>query len=529
VHPEVLERIAAAADGPVRGDAVQVFLEEPQDGSSGVMAALDAARLLDVPIVSAGPSMVFAPMKPRTFEDYWGSRGWVRELAEAGRWTGRPERPEMKGVIPLRLFPSLFEHLPDVWSELARGSAVLLSPAAGEGLAPGEELPPETLLGGEPGPEPLAEHLAALLAGGPAEIDRARRELCRRVAAAHRGEERRRLLEGAAEALRGLLAGGASQDLGRAAALLLHRTKTLREMAVRPSPHPGGDGGGLTVVIPCYEMGPMLAEAVESAWASERVPDEVIVVDDGSRDEATRSCLAALEREAAGRGLPLTVLRQSNQGLAHARNAGLEAARGEYVSFLDGDDLVEPAFYRLALEVMERSPGLGGVAAWSVCFGPDGVVGHWNPPQPELPFLFVENCVFVPTLTRAALLRSLGGYDAGQRFNYEDWELSVRLLAAGWPIVTIPAFLARYRVRPDSLLRSLTPIQNQTMRERLLATHRETASRFALEIAMQIEHRWKTLEATTDRSAAAGVRTDRWKKAASRVLALARPLRRDRR
>ena len=57
-------------------------------------------------------------------------------------------------------------------------------------------------------------------------------------------------------------------------------------------------------------------------------------------------------------------------------------------------------------------------------------------------------------------------------------------------------------MRPDSLLRSLTPVQNQTMRERLLATHRETASRFALEIAMQIEHRWKTLEATLDWSAA---------------------------
>jgi hypothetical protein len=164
------------------------------------------------------------------------------------------------------------------------------------------------------------------------------------------------------------------------------------------------------------------------------------------------------------------------------------------------------------------------VAAFSVCFGPEGPVGFWNPPQPELPFLFVENCVIVPCVTRTALLRSLGGYDAGQRFNYEDWELAVRLLAAGWPIVTIPAYLARYRVRPDSLLRTLTPAQNQTMRERLLATHRETASRFAVEIAMQIEHRWKTLEAATGGAAArgGGGAGAGWRKAARRVLALAR-------
>ena len=207
--------------------------------------------------------MVFAPMKPRTFEDYWGSRGWVRELMEAGRWAWRPERPEMAGQLPLRLFPGRFEHLPDVWSELARGRAVLLSPAAAEGLAPGEEPPPEILLGGEPEPERLAEHLAALLAEGSVEIDRARRDLCRRVVAAHRGEERRRLLDGAAEALRGLMAGGAPQDLGRVAALLLDRTRPLRDI-VSPSTE-AASTPTLTVVIPCYEMGAMLAEAVPRA------------------------------------------------------------------------------------------------------------------------------------------------------------------------------------------------------------------------------------------------------------------------
>lgn len=525
VEAEVLERIAAAADTPARGTEIQVFLDEPQDGSSGILAALDAARLLPLPgppIASAGPSMTFAPMKrpfeDYSFENYWGSRGWVRELIAAGRWAWQ-DRPR-GDALPLRLFPSRFEHLPDVWSELARGSAVLLSPAAAEGLAPGEEPPPEALLEGEPDPERLAARLAALLDAGSAEIDRARRELCRRVVAAHRGEARRELLAGTAEALRGLIAGQAPQDLGRAAALLLDRTRPLGEMASPRISAGEGLAPSLTVVIPCYEMGAMLAETVESVWASERMPDEVIVVDDGSRDEATRACLADLEREAAGRGLPLTVLRQSNQGLAGARNAGLAAARGVFISCLDGDDLVAPAFYRLALDLLERSPGLGGVAAFSLCFGPEGPVGFWNPPQPELPFLFVENCVIVSCVTRTALLRSLGGYDAGQRFNYEDWELAIRLLAAGRPIVTIPAYLARYRVRPDSLLRTLTPVQNQTMRERLLATHRETAARFAVEIAMQIEHRWKTLEAATGGPAAAG--GTGWRKAARRVLALAR-------
>jgi len=251
------------------------------------------------------------------------------------------------------------------------------------------------------------------------------------------------------------------------------------------------------------------------------VPDEVLLVDDGSRDEATHARLASLEREAAARGLPLTVLRQANRGLAGARNAGLAAARGDFISFLDGDDLIEPPFYRLALDLMTRHPLLGGVAAWSVCFGPAGPVGFWNPPHPELPLLFVENLVFVPCLMRTGVVRALGGYDARQRYNYEDWELSVRLLAAGRPIVTIPAYLSRYRVRPDSLLRTLTPVQNQVMRERLLETHRETAARFGPEIALQIEHRLKILAARTD--GAAEVKPF-WKRTAGKVLGLAKPL-----
>jgi glycosyltransferase involved in cell wall biosynthesis len=303
--------------------------------------------------------------------------------------------------------------------------------------------------------------------------------------------------------------------------LLLDRTRPL-------GPHPlgrGAGGEGLSVVLTCYDLGAYVGEAVESVWASERIPDEVLLVDDGSRDEGTHARLGALEKEAAARDLPLTVLRQGNRGLAAARNAGLAAARGAFISFLDGDDLIDPPFYRLALDLMTAHPQIGGVAAWSLCFGPAGPVGFWNPPHPELPLLFVENLVFVPCLMRTEVLRGLGGYDTRQRYNYEDWELSVRLLAAGWPIVTIPAFLARYRVRPDSLLRTLTPIQNQVMRERLLETHRETAARFGPEIALQIEHRLKTLEA---RPAGAAAVKPLWKRTARKVLDLAAPARKPR-
>jgi glycosyltransferase involved in cell wall biosynthesis len=249
-------------------------------------------------------------------------------------------------------------------------------------------------------------------------------------------------------------------------------------------------------------MGELLRATIESVWASTRLPDELILVDDGSVMATTREVIDALQRDAERRKLPLTVRRQGNAGLAAARNAGLAAARGDLISFLDGDDLIEPSFYDIAAAMLESNPELGGVAAWAVCFGEGVPDGFWNAPQPELPLLLVENPVIVPCMMRVETLRALGGYDVRQRYNYEDWELSLRLVAAGHPIVTIPRYLQRYRVRANSLLRTMTDVQNQTMRERMLGHHRQTVARFGVEAAMLVENQLaKRLYAPSPRSA----------------------------
>ncbi len=500
VAPATVQAVAAAARAARPTGPVELFVEEPQDESSGVLLALDAVSLLhrggaplDRPFVSAGPSVVFAPMTPRPFAEYWSSRGFVRELEAGGQWRWATEYVRPGGVLPVRVYPSRFEHLPNVWSELGRGSFVLLSPAAAEGLAPGETLPPEACIGQDCSAAMLAERLDALRRADPTRLDGARRDLCGRVARSLVGGAWRRLLHDTTEALGRLLDGGVRQPLSRVAMLLLDRRQPLGQIArtralpAAPPPPPASRPGSLSVIVVCHDMGDLVRETVESVWRSERVPDELILVDDGSGEKETLRAIAALESEARRRGLPLRVLRQCNQGLAAARNRGLDAAAGELVSFLDGDDLIEPAFYRLACALLQQEPGLGGVAAWSDVFGQGLPDAFWNAPQPELPLLLVENTVFVPLMMRTEVLRALGGYDAGLRYNYEDWELGIRLLASGRPIVTIPAYLQRYRVRSGSLLRTLSPVQNQGMRELLLETHRETVSEFAVETTMLVE------------------------------------------
>lgn len=488
-------------------EPVEFFLYEPQEAASGVLSTLDAVTLLannmvclDRPVISAGPPMVFAPMKPRTFVDYWSSRGAVRELVRERQWEWRREYPHLDRTFPVRLYPSFFDHLPNVWAELARGSLVLLSPAAAEGLAPGENIPQEILFREDPAHDEVADRLREIARTDIHRLDQIRREVCARVVAAHRGEKRQDLLEETTSALERLLCSPPRpQDLSRVALLFLDRRRPLRILAQEdrvtspPRPRHGTQKGTLSVVVTCYEMGSMIKEAVHSVWASDHLPDEVLLIDDGSQGEETSTNIRELEQYASTQGLHLRVIRQRNQGLAAARNVGLEAANGEFISFLDGDDVVEPQLYRIALQILERYPRLGGVAAWASIFGTGVPDGFWSAPQAELPFLFIENSVIVPCVTRTALLRNLGGYDIRQRYNYEDWELGLRMLGSGWPLVTVPRHLLKYRVREDSLFRSMTHVQNQVMRELLFTTHRETVSRFAVEIAMQLESQWKRL------------------------------------
>jgi glycosyltransferase involved in cell wall biosynthesis len=480
---------------------IQFFLHEPQDAASGVLVALDGVNLLNEqgvrlerPFISSGPPVVFAPMNPQDFVSYWSTQGFVRHLMLERQWEWMQKPPDDDSGFRIRVYPSLFEHLPNIWSEVSRGSLVMLSPPAAEGLIPDDALPAEILLP-EVTPVCFAESIRKLQECSIEKLEEIRAELCTRVHSAL--ANRTRTLKDAIETLAKTMRNTPPlQDLSAVAQLLHNRTDSLQNINLKRPVHVRPletKNDRLSVVVTCYELGSLIEEAVRSVWMSERIPDEVIVVDDGSQNEETLRSLQKLEKDASKNSLPFQMIRQRNQGLAAARNAGLNAANGEFISFLDGDDLVEPQFYQIALNLIRKYPRLGGVASWAFLFGEGVPDGFWNAPQPEFPFLLVENCVIVPCLYTTALLRELGGYDVRLRYNYEDWELSIRILKAGRPILTVPMYLTRYRIRQNSLFRKMNAAQNQLMRELVLSLHKDIVSKLGVEISMQIENEWKKL------------------------------------
>ena len=103
----------------------------------------------------------------------------------------------------------------------------------------------------------------------------------------------------------------------------------------------------MTVVIPCRDDGPFLLDALASLRLCEHEQLEAIVVDDGSRDDDTRTILGLLETHG------ITVLAGQRRGPAAARNVGRSAARARFLLPLDADNLLRPGFVPAALTELD--------------------------------------------------------------------------------------------------------------------------------------------------------------------------------
>lgn len=104
----------------------------------------------------------------------------------------------------------------------------------------------------------------------------------------------------------------------------------------------------ISVIVPVYKVEPYLRRCVDSILAQTYTNLEIILVDDGSPDACGAIC-----DEYAAKDNRIQVIHQQNRGLSGARNAGLEAATGDYISFIDSDDAVDPRFIELLFSAMQ--------------------------------------------------------------------------------------------------------------------------------------------------------------------------------
>jgi glycosyltransferase involved in cell wall biosynthesis len=202
-----------------------------------------------------------------------------------------------------------------------------------------------------------------------------------------------------------------------------------------------GANGDITVVIPCFDYGRFVHEAVSSALEQQGGPPRVIVVDDGSTDAAT---LEALDRLPPG----VDLIRQQNQGPAAARNAALERTETALIVPLDADDRLAPGALQTLRPVLEQRPELGYSYGYARFFG--AWEGELRLPAFDPYRLLHRALVPITALIRREVFDAVGGYDRDFA-GYEDWDFSLSALEHGWRGELVPAVTLEYRRHKETI------------------------------------------------------------------------------
>ncbi|HEU4598971.1 MAG TPA: glycosyltransferase family A protein, partial [Solirubrobacterales bacterium] len=201
--------------------------------------------------------------------------------------------------------------------------------------------------------------------------------------------------------------------------------------------------GLVSVIVPTFNRLDLLRDLLDSLRSQRWRPLEAIVVDDGSTEDSIASLAGLWEGQ---NGLDLRILRQDHRGPAAARNRGLDAARGEYLYFIDSDDLVEPDGIALMAEALEAS-GAPYCVAQVRSVGPDGAPlpdNDGNVSYIDRDAVLGSRWAIHAALYRRGVFDRAGRFDESLRLG-EDAELRWRIVAANEPGLALDAIVAVFR------------------------------------------------------------------------------------
>jgi glycosyltransferase involved in cell wall biosynthesis len=248
----------------------------------------------------------------------------------------------------------------------------------------------------------------------------------------------------------------------------------------------------VSVVIPCYNQGRFVDDAVESVLAQTFDDVEIVIVNDGSTDRETNRILEAYRRPKT------TVMHTDNQGRSSARNNGIRAATGRYILPLDADDRIASTYIEKAVRMLDARDNVGIVYCEAEFFGAQ--TGKWDLPPYKFPDILLGNVIFCSGMFRKSDWEAAGGYRTDMDV-WEDYDFWLSIIELGRDVYRIPEALFFYRQHSGSTMAKTTNEQlarpyAQIMRShaRLFSDNTEFIAEQMLSLRHQVGHLSSTIE-----------------------------------
>jgi len=231
----------------------------------------------------------------------------------------------------------------------------------------------------------------------------------------------------------------------------------------------------LSIIIPYYNLGKYLDETVQSIKSCSYDNYEILIINDGTHDEYSIEVLNKYRGDNKVR-----IIDQENKGLSAARNIGVYEANGEYITFLDADDLITSSYYERAISILEYYDDIDIVYSWVQFFENKHEI--WPTFNLSLPYLLLSNMSAAFYVIRKEKFLNYGMNKDEMKHGMEDYESLIRMHVNGCKGIAIPEALVKYRYRIGSMSKSFNPEIVIEIYNTIVEYHKEVYLDYGIEI-----------------------------------------------
>ena len=230
----------------------------------------------------------------------------------------------------------------------------------------------------------------------------------------------------------------------------------------------------VTVVIPCYNDGKYLQDAVNSILAQTFTDFKIIIIDDGSTDEYTNRVLQNFDSH------KISVISKENGGVSSARNLGISKTNSKYILVLDADDYFDKFFLEKAVSILEKSEDIGVVTCYYKPFD----IPIWQESKTKkvkggtIKDFLLGSKAIGNSLFRRECWEETGGYDENLVAE-EDWEFWINVAKRNWKIYSIPEVLFYHRYTNKSLHKKHYKTRDQRFKY-IVEKHKDVYEKYAV-------------------------------------------------